>query len=78
MWREAAELASEVARAEGASITGKPRGQQATESSTAATSMRPAGAELVGAHQAEQAGPFLGMSGDQQPYRRSAAPAGQP
>ena len=71
LWREAAELASEAARAEGASITGKPRGQQATESSTAATSPRPAGAELVGADQAKQAGPLLGMGVDQQSYRRA-------
>src|SRR5215218_7375669 len=77
--REAVELASEAARAEGASNSGEPRGGRADHSGTAATTLRAGGVELApGAHQAKQAGPFLRMGGDQQPHSGSASPASQP
>ena len=78
-WREAAELASEAARAEGASIPGEPSGGRADGSGIAATSSRPAGAGLApAADQAEQAGPLLGVRGNQQPHGGSAPAAGEP
>jgi hypothetical protein len=78
-YREAAELASEAARAEGASIPGEPSGGRADGSGTAATSPRPAGAGLApAADQAEQAGPLLGVRGDQQPHGGSAPAASEP
>src|SRR6266545_4511148 len=77
-WREAAELASEAARAEGAFIPDKPSSRRATGSCIGATSHRAGGADLSAAHQAEQAGPLLGMGGNQQAHGGSAAPARQP
>jgi hypothetical protein len=77
-YREAAELASEAARAEGASIPDTLCSRQADRSGTAATSRRLAGGLAAAADQAEQAGPLLWMSGDQRPHRRGPASAGQP
>ena len=78
--QEAAELASEAARAEGASIPDTLCSRQADRSGTAATARRVAGglAAADQAEQAEQAGPLLWMSGDQRPHRRGPASAGQP
>src|SRR5215207_2508515 len=77
--REAAELASEAARAEGASIPGTRTRERWVGSGMPATSFGVTGGDLAsGAHQAEQAGPLLGIGGDQQPHRRSAASASEP
>src|SRR6266545_8193422 len=66
--RGAAELASEAARAEGASIPGERRRQRRAGSSIPPNPVRAVSAELaVGADQAEQSRPLLGMGGDQQP-----------
>jgi hypothetical protein len=79
VWREAAELASAAARAEGASTTGEPSNRRVDGSDTAATSPRAVGVGLaVAADQAEQAGPLLGVGGDQQPHGRGSAAARQP
>src|SRR6266571_7819502 len=78
-WRETAELASEAARAEGASTPAEPSSRRAGRSPTVATSRRAEGGWLAaGADEAEQAGPLLRVGGDQQPHRRGPAPARQP
>jgi hypothetical protein len=82
-WREAAELASAAARAEGASITGTLSGRRADDSGTAATSPQVGSAELATAtDQVEQADPLRGMGGDQQPHGggwpAARRPAGSP
>jgi hypothetical protein len=75
----AAELASEAARAEGASTTATRSGRRADRSAIGATSRRRvAGGLAVAADQAEEGGPLLRVEGDQQPHRRGPAAAGQP
>src|SRR6266540_3438585 len=76
--RRAAELASEAARAEGASAHGEPS-RRADRSLTVATSLRrDGGGPALATHQAAQAGPLLGVRGDQQPHGGGPAAAGQP
>jgi len=78
-WREAAELASEAARAEGASISSQPSRRRADVSGTVATTPRGGGGRLTAAaDQPEQAGPLLGVRGDQQPHGGLPAAAGEP
>src|SRR6266545_80984 len=78
-WREAAELASEAARTEGASIPGEPSSRRAARSAIVATTLWPGATDLAAAaHDAEQAGPFLGMGRNQQPYGGCPAAAGEP
>jgi hypothetical protein len=63
--REAAELASEAARAEGASIAGTLSGRRADRSTMLATPrLGVAGGLAMAADQVEQPGPFLGVGGD--------------
>src|SRR6266511_245198 len=77
--REAAELASEAARAEGASIPGRRRTRRRVGSGIPATPLRAVDAALAtGAHPAEHANPLLGVSGDQQPHGGLPAAARQP
>ena len=62
-WQEAAELASEAARAEGASIPREPSRRRANGPGTAATTLRAGVAQLaMAADQAEQASPLLGVA----------------
>jgi hypothetical protein len=77
--RQAAELASEAARAEGASITGECSRRRWAGSGISATTLWAAGVDLVSAaDQGEQAGPLLGMGSDEQAHGGSASPARQP
>jgi hypothetical protein len=74
--RQAAELASEAARAEGASTPGEP-GLRVGCSPTVASSPRGRGGLAPASDQAEQASPLLGVGGDQQPHGRGPAAARQ-
>jgi hypothetical protein len=77
--RQAAELASEAARAEGASTSGMRSGRRADRSAIGGTSRRGvAGGLAAASDQAEQTGPLLRMEGDQQPDRCGSAAAGYP
>jgi hypothetical protein len=77
--RQAAELASEAARAEGASTTATRGGRRADPSAILATPRRGvAGGLAMAADQAEQPGPFLGVGGDQQPHGGLPTAAGEP
>jgi hypothetical protein len=78
-WGRAAELASEAARAEGASTTATLSGRRADRSAIGAIPRRGvAGGLAMAADQAEQAGPFLGVGGDEQPHGGLPAAAGEP
>src|SRR6266508_3155907 len=77
--RQAAELASEAARAEGASHPATQSGRRADRSAILATSRRGVvGGLAATSDQGEQPGPLLRVQGDQQPHRRLPTPARQP
>jgi hypothetical protein len=77
--RQAAELASEAARAEGASIAGECSRRRRAGSGISATTLWAIGVDLVSAaDQGEQAGPLLGMGSNEQAHGGSASSARQP